>query len=420
MLALLGLTLTVLSADVAHADPELGETGDRIVHLRQDVFGARIDTPLRIRGGQAARDPETVLDVNGRAFADLASWVEASAEAVSLDDYGRFRLVVAAVDALPIETRRGPGVQSVTEALEAGHWTPESRLLAVGGGLRALGVCTAVFSEGRRRVVLGVASEDSGLNVDAIEHRWRLSGPAGTREVVTRWLLWDGVQPLGAVDDHTRLRPTSGRPPTGRSLDLSDPRPPAFTLRRAAAPVGAMQGVPSVVRHPDAAGWMALSPERHLPSAVPAARDYVRRSGLLDAARRAMAGAPTESDRVDALIRFVQASFVYEPGPVRTLPELLERGRGDCDQLSLLLAALLLETGYAPADVVVVSWPDHLGLAVRPREGAGPDDAVALDITGGRYLLVDVTHYMWRNDRLVSRWGRTAPSHGTSVSVQRL
>lgn len=414
-----GLVLTAALA----SNPALTTASDPIVHLRADLYGARMDTPLRVpRVAASGEDPLSVMDANTRALGELAAWVELSAEAVDLDDYGRFRLVVAAIDALPVRTVVGGGRGTVTDALAAGRWGPDGRLLAIAGGLRAAGVATQVFEDGRGRLFVGISCLDADLNVDAVEHRWRRHQGGQTREIRVRWVIWDGEGPVGRVDYDGALRALDSAPPTGRALRLVDARAPAFTLSRAVPHAVQAQGglgTVFVVRHPDAAGWLALAPERHLPAALPAARAHVRASGLLDVARRAIAGLPTEAERVDALIRLVQGTFVYEPGPVRTVPELLERGRGDCDQLSLVLGALLLELGYDASDLVIVSWPDHLGLAIRPR-GTFPDGVAHLTLDEGRYVLVDVTHYVWAGGRLVSSWGRTSPRHGTQVTVQRL
>jgi len=413
-------TQALASGPVAHtAAPAPVQSA---VHLRADVFGARMDTPVQVPAVQARGDALSVLDANARALQDVAIWVELSARAVDLDDYGRFRLLVAAVDALPVRTGgRASTRVTVSDALRSGRWTDQDRLLAIGGGLRAMGVAAAPFHAPDGRLLLGVSCDDRDLNVDAIEHDWRLVRNGQRQHVRVRWVLWDGQRALGTVGGATGVKPLDRALPHGRALSLATPRAPDFTYSRTIRQTRQVQGQPvSFVRHPDAAAWLALSPELRLPAGLDAAREHVRRTGLDRQARHHLRGLTSEVDRMDALIRLVQASFVYEPGPVRTLPELLERGRGDCDQLSLLLAALLLELGYSRDDLLVVSWPDHLGLAVRPRSGPGPSGATAVQLDTGRYVLVDVTHYMWNGSRLVSRWGRTSPEHGTQVTVRRL
>lgn len=414
------LILTLATALATAPTLTTPSSQDVQIQLRGDVYGARMDTPIRVRAIASASDPVSVLDANARALSDLASWVELSAQAVDLDDYGRFRLVVSAVDALPVRvsSSRASRPMAVSEALRRGTWSASDRVLAIGGALRASGVAVTAFATPTGEVVLGISCDDHSLNVDAVEHRWRSS----SGETRVRWVVWDGQQPIGRVDDEGRLRGLEGRPPSGRALELVSARAPAFARSRAVPHQVSLRGATgslSLVRHPDAAGWLSLAPERHLSVGLASAREHVRASGLLSAARRHTRGIADESARIDALIRLVQGAFVYEPGPVRTVPELLERGRGDCDQLSLVLGALLMELGYTEDELVIVSWPDHLGLAVRPK-GAFPKNAAHLTLEDGRYVLVDVTHYVWTGDRLTSRWGRTSPKHGSQVTVRRL
>lgn len=395
------------------------------VPLQGDFYGVRIDTPLRIADHPLDRTtPAGVLDADAVAFRHLADWVDASADAVDLDDYGRLRLVVTAVDALPVrvDSVRGPPA-TVGEALRDGVWTPEARLLAIGGGLRALGVAVTVFQHRRGELLLGVSCPDAELNVDAVEQDWRSVRNGRTTRRSARWVLWDGVRPVGQVHPKSSPKRLEQGLPLGRAMRLGERSVPRFALNRVeprSLTLRGMSGRLPVQRRPDAAGYLSLAPELKFASAMASARDEVRWLGLDDAARRALRHKTGEVERLNTLIRLVQAAFTYQPGPVRSMPELIEAQRGDCDQLSLLLGALLLELGYRTTDVVAVSWPDHLGLAVRPRSGPGPKGSVGVDLSDGRYHLIDVTHYIWRGDELVSQWGRSAPEHGARVTVQRL
>jgi len=417
------LVLSLVLQTLAASPVEVTVAVQAPVRLQARVFGASMDTPVRIPEVRAEAEPLAVLDANARAMQDVVSWVDLSARAVDLDDYGRFRLLVAAVDALPVRVVDGSGLGTVSDAVARGRWTADERLLAIGGGLRAMGVAAIPFRGADGALLLGISCDDPNMNVDSVEHEWRYVRNGVAHHQVVRWVLWDGVSPVGTVGGARGSQPLDRTIPRGSALSLADPALPEFTMAWSQPELRQVQGSSHdvrFVRHPDAAAWLSLAPELHLPAALPAARVQVRRSGLLDEARRRLHGLTDEEARIDALIRLVQGSFVYEPGPVRTIPELLERGRGDCDQLSLLLAALLLELDYDPADVVVVSWPDHLGLAVRPKRGKGPRDGLSVQLPEGRYVLLDVTHYMWSGTQLVSRWGRTSPSHGSQVTVERL
>ncbi|MFK7931142.1 MAG: hypothetical protein AB8H79_23360 [Myxococcota bacterium] len=398
---------------------------DAMVQLKGTFFGASFDTPLRIRSQAPANSaPASVLHANSHQLASFGDWIESSSGAVGLDDYGKLRLVVSGIDALPVRVRNtAPPRQTVEQAVRRGAWTDESRLLAIGGALRTLGVGVTVFDVGRKGLVLGVYCEDEALNVDAVEQDWKRTTGGRVSRHSARWVLWDGRRPVGEVHPDGSVKRLDSGLPRGRAMALSSRATPSFTLKRSQASRRALRGVPgtlSLTRRPDAAGYLSLAPELKFADALPAARKEVRMLGLDRAARQALRHTSGEVARLDALIRWVQGSFVYEPGPVRSLSELVESGKGDCDQLSLLLGALLLELGYEEDDVISVSWPNHLGLGVRARSSSGPDASTGVNLESGRYHLIDVTHYVWRGERLVSRWGKSAPEHGSQVTIRRL
>jgi hypothetical protein len=409
----------LLASAVASAAPD-----SQVVQLRGDFFGVRFDTPLRIQVAHpVARTPVGVLEADRRALAPMAKWIDASAEAVDLDDYGRLMLVVTALDALPVRVAALDGPpRSVSEALQSGVWTATDRLLAIGGGLRAVGVDVNVFTNRRGHTLLGVRALDEDLNVNAVRQRWAVLSGGVRSEAEVNWVLWDGAGAIGRLGpgEIDGVRAQLKAAPTGRGLRFGDRAVPDFALRRtrpASLSLADSGRRLEYVQHPDAAGYLALFPELRFAAQVGLARRELRRLGLDRAVRQAVADAPTEVALVDTLIRTLQESFVYEPGPVRSLHELADRGRGDCDQLSLLLAAMLLEVGYDGDDVVGVQWEDHLGLALRARDGVGPPGGSGVDLAAGRYHLVDVTHYVYENGQLASRWGRTAPEHGRQVEI---
>lgn len=413
------LAVLLLSSTLTQAAPV-----STTVQLRGDFFGAAFDTPLRVEAAPPmSRDALGLLDADRRALAPLARWVDRSAAAVGLDDYGRFRLVVSAIDALPVRlTEVGGGRRTVSEAIDAGTWTSTDRLLAIGGGLRAVGFDVNVFVNAQGHTLLGLRSADADLNVNAVHHKWETLRGGRRSQVQVSWVLWDGVRPVG------RLAPGALRgvkaqdraQPTGRPLHFGDRTVPGFALRRSREASMALAGTGRTLRYtrqPDAASYLALFPELRFADQVGLARAELHQMGLDEAIRRATRDAPDEVALIDALIRTLQQAFVYEPGPVRSMHELAATGHGDCDQLSLMLAALLIEVGYGGDDVVAVQWDDHLGLAVRARNGQGPPGGTGVDLDGGRYHLVDVTHYAYENGRLASRWGRTSPEHGRRVEI---
>jgi hypothetical protein len=399
-----------------------------MVHVEGDFFGVTYDTPLRIEAAvPAGDDPEAILQANALQLRPLAGWVDVAAEAVHLDDYGRLRLIVTAVDDLGLKVVPGSASRTVHEAVSRGAWTAEDRRLAVAGGLRAAGYAVSLFEDPRGELLLGVGVGDDVLNVHSVTHSWAWVEGGQRRETEIRWVLWDGSSRMGDLPDgvsagNVRSR-RGGGPPSGRVMSLAAREVPAFVLRRGVPATMVLDGTGAEVaytRRPDAAAWLSLYPELKFEHQVSAARRELKAMGLDVAIREAARRSPDEVALVDTLIRSVQRHFTYRPGPVRSLHELAADRFGDCDGLSSWMAAMLLELGWTADDVVALSFGDHLALAVRPRRGSGPDGGVGIELQGDRYSVVDVTNYVHDGQRLVSRWGASGHPRGRSASVLRL
>ncbi|HEX7321006.1 MAG TPA: hypothetical protein VF399_11715 [bacterium] len=100
-----------------------------------------------------------------------------------------------------------------------------------------------------------------------------------------------------------------------------------------------------------------------------------------------------EYDRVNFLYKFCQSKqiFTYDSGlPIRSIARQFMDKKNDCDGRSVLLYSLLKAVlGYADEDIVFVSWPNHLALALRPktdeaRKILSTDGSL---VSGGYYIL---------------------------------
>src|SRR5437868_948625 len=132
----------------------------RPIHIQGSFFGAPIDWELEFTeepSPPAGRDAAAVLAADQVQIAALAGRLADQAQALGLDDYGRFRLAVFAVDGLGVRMAAGQGGGPLTmgEALAAGVWDAAGRLLAVGAILRELGYAAAPLQRGDA-LLLGV------------------------------------------------------------------------------------------------------------------------------------------------------------------------------------------------------------------------------------------------------------------------
>ena len=143
---------------------------------------------------------------------------------------------------------------------------------------------------------------------------------------------------------------------------------------------------------------------------VVALRDLGREQGF-DAERR-----------LSTATALVQSGFAYrapqdfEDGR-RTLgfytpPRTLEKGYGDCDTKSALLAAVL--AGLGEKDVIGVHVPGHylLGVAREPREGEA-----SIEFGGRRYLLLEAAGPAARRPGDVAKATRAALASGQPIRV---
>jgi hypothetical protein len=78
-----------------------------------------------------------------------------------------------------------------------------------------------------------------------------------------------------------------------------------------------------------------------------------------------------EFDQVNILLRLCQSEsvFVYDnTKPIQSVTKQLYEGRNDCDGRSVFLYCLLRTVlGYTDADIMFITWPNHVALGVKPK-----------------------------------------------------
>jgi hypothetical protein len=347
---------------------------------------------------------------------DIASALGEIADRENLDDYGLLMAVRAVARSIDLGNSEGP--VRFHDAWGK-SWNEHSRAIFVAAVLNRLGY-RAIALEKPDGAVVGLPVDDPGLNARtqtlSIERTFFFK-----RNSIDRtYLLWDIDGRLGAPAGRaletqllSELSQIVERDP-GKLFQFDAYRVPERIPRTGKAATFRWPGgrVLSYRTFPEVAEYLRLFPEHHFAARVPLEREEMRRSGLADGLARL--AAEDEEDFVTGLLQAVQGHFTYTLGPLRTAPEILNDQQGDCDQIALILALVLLESGYSVDALRAVFWEDadHLGLALRPRNAPPKDGGAAhYKINGKPYYVIDPTYYSRRNDELVTRWGDMDPEN---------
>ena len=366
--------------------------------------------------------PEALMQANQQALGQLGQVVRQVAERDHLDDYGTFELAVAAVDALPIEVeaRRDRPHLTVDDAMRVGSWTQTERLFAVGAMLREQGYGAAMLTTGSG-IYLGIPSRDAHLNADGLRQTtW--SATRGSTN--TFWLAWDGTGHIGSLPvTGFSLSFLPDMSTHGEPLSFEDRELPWWTLRREVPytlKLPDRQQEWTASNRPDAAAYLKHFPSLDFEAQLILARQELALLGLNDELEGLARSQGSEADHIDALLRGYQSSFVYQPGALVSLFDMMSSGRGDCDQLSLLMAASLPDLGYSAQDVKLIRWPGHVALAIRPHS-QGPEGGTSVTLDEHRFYLLDLTFYQRRYDgALLSRWGQIPDDRQGTVTIVNL
>lgn len=355
-------------------------------------------------------DPRTVFLEDEGQLDSLARQVEAVAERESLLDYGRFRLAMAAIDQLPIDL--DGELHTVAGAIDAGAWSAGSRLLAIGALLRAMGYAVVPHQIEDSSLLLGLPLEGDpkSVNANTIKANLRVRrGKGAAQSHVFRWLMWDGTGRIGdpRAGGTLVLKLPELLDGPQRGFSWVSRRIPAFTLQQPDPRVWPVHGQDRVLtwhQHEDARVWLAAFPALSFPHQARLAREELATLDITPSLEPLRTGAQTETELVDTLLRSVQTYIRYQEGPLRSLYDILEDRTGDCDQLSLVLQALLVSIGYELDDLRAFRWPDHLALGLRPRE-QGPTEGSGADEGTHRFWALDAAFTHRTGEELTSAWG---------------
>ncbi len=351
-----------------------------------DFFGQGLDLS---RWAPAVIEPEVMSPAdlfiaNLRTLEPLAQATLKLREVLGLDDYGLFRLMIFAVDHLTPTPEPGAPLCPMGMGMGMGHWSPASRLFAIGALARAAGYAVVPHLGAPGEVVLYIPIEDDPEDLNA---NWRSVTWTNTRdgevigEHAFRWLVWDGDKPLGATEasypEGALLPPEMIIAGSRAAFRMYHRVLPDFTLQRSYDDNLSWfesSNQLSFVNRPDAARYLNAFPQYRFGAQTKLALQEASTMELRGAVADLM-NVP-EVERMNLLLRTLQHNFEYTPGPLRPLFDVMHTRQGDCDQLSLVFASVLEMLGYDQDDVVAMTWPEHLCLAVRPKEDAPRGDNV--------------------------------------------
>lgn len=405
------LVLLALGATAAHAAEKKSDAAT-VRFLDREIA---VPLPVKALAPLTWEQLASVSLSEGKA---IAAKISAEAVALKLDAYGRLMLVRAVAMQPGLDARERP--RSFGQAWNA-TWNERSRAQFVAAQVTLMGFPAFVFSAGDRWLV-GLPTNDPDLNArtQSLSVERKLLMKTDTANFT--FVLWD-VQ--GRIGDPLV--------PAGVEIKLVNDLADIFAARDGKRFDFRKRAVPESLRankrsgvfrwpggkaaaydvFPDVAAYLRFFPEHTFAVQTAIDADEVRRTGL----GKLLAGFHTgdEARFVSEMLQAVQLNFTYTLGPLRSAPEVFNDLQGDCDQLSLVLARLLVDAGYAPDAIAAVTWDtaDHLGLAVRPRK-APPAGAGFKYVIGGQdYYVLDTTYYHKREDELITAWGEMNPDNQT-------
>ena len=391
--------------------------------IHGDFFGLNVEVPrvMATAASSGASNPDEVFLANLAEMGPLADAISLLAHAHQLDDYATFRLAVYATDIQAKPSRSEP-LRTASASAKRGAWSLTSRMLAVGATLRLMGYGALPQQRGQQ-ILLMVPFEGSPqrYNANIRSTTWtRTVNGVPVSQHPFRWLVWDGKRPLGLADGDGANKPLLDADAIiegpSRGFDFTRRMFPRFTLKdrtRRELPLFERRDALSYIAREDTAKFVSYYPTLQFGEQARLASQELKAMAMGPELVEFARSTRSEVDMVNHLLRTVQNHFVYTEGPLRSLFEIFEDRRGDCDQLSLVMAAMLSNLGYTSDDVVAMQWDDHLCLAVRSRSDTPPKDAeLYIDISGkGRFYPLEPTYYYRYNDRIATRWGQINPQN---------
>lgn len=341
-----------------------------------------------------------------------------------LDDYGVFRVIVDVFERIPITIGRTH--RTFSQAVHYKNWSRESFLIVLARVLRNNGLrVVPIFGRKSVGLLFDVDDEYDLLNARRLECRWS-SG------FEIRGVTWDGISRMGMgtvkgefpskmdIAEEKKLRPCSFR---NRKI-------PNFVKEKGQRQVIPFYGTSHKIHfqlYPYLTSYLKYFPSFRFGEQIELAWQEVKimgfRSDLLQIQRQIR----DEVEFMDLLCRSIQAYTKYESGPLHSVSTILTNKKGDCDQFSMLLGAILLEIGYDSSDIIGCHWSDlgdgvgHIMLAIRPKRKSPPNGA-KLEISGkGTYFCLDPTYYVRKSDgTLQSSWGKISDDYRGKTNMVKV
>lgn len=390
-----------------------------------DFFGQPLDLrrwaklTRRTASSQRASD---IFEANSIQLKPLAGPLGKIAHQLGLDDYGIFRLHCFAIDQLAGPPIRGARTADLGTSIHVNKKiSPNGRMLAISALARLNGwAMVPIIHDGSILMYVPVKDAQDSLNAHWRGTRWTRTVNGKVSSVHDfHWLVWDGETPLGLTESDQEaekllLGPDEIIDGPQAGFHFFQRKFPGFTMRAkqpARLELFDGSGALDYQARPDASRYLDYYPQYHFGPQTTLARQELTAMAMAPRLSRLRDRRMSEPDRIDLLLRTIQDAFTYTEGPLRPLFHMFEDRQGDCDQLSLILAACLKFFGYGAGDIIAMRWPTHLCLALSPKSTPPASAQLSFTVGAKRFYPLDATYYYHVNDRLATRWGMLSDEH---------
>ena len=339
-----------------------------------------------------------------------------------LDGYGTFRLVWELFEQLGLKFGRRH--RTFSQALHHKNWSKDSCLVVLIRILRNNGLrVVPLFDENSVGVIFDTPRDYDLLNSYC---KWFTRND----EFLIKGVTWDGLSKIGQVKLAGKLprRIDIKEEQKLRSFSFRTRRIPSFVKQK-----GTQKKIPfyetshhiKYYLYPYLTSYLCFFPAFRFGEQIELAWQEVKLMGFERDLLNIRRTVNDEVEFMSVLCRSIQSYTTYEIGPLRPISDILTERKGDCDQLSMFISALLLEVGYTSKDIIGCYWDSveggagHVLLAIRPQE-KGPEDGAKIIIPDrGTYFCLDPTYYLRsHNKKLRSSWGKISDKYrGRTTSI---
>lgn len=390
-----------------------------------DFFGQPLDLRRWAklnRRAASSRSANALFEANSKQLKPIAGPLGKIARQLRLDDYGIFRLHCFAIDQLAGAPTPGAATADLGTSIHANKQISRNgRMLAIAALARLNGwAMVPVLHDGAILIYVPVKDAQDSLNVHWRGTRWTRTVNGKVSSVHDfHWLVWDGETPLGLTESDQAaeaplLEPDEIIDGPQAGFHFFERKFPGFTMRTkqlAKLELFDGSGTLDYQARPDASRYLDYYPQYHFGPQTTLARQELTAMAMGPKLTSLRDRRMPEPDRIDLLLRTIQDAFTYTEGPLRPLFHMFEDRQGDCDQLSLILAACLKFLGYDSENIIAMRWPTHLCLALSPQRTPPSSSQVSFAVGSRRFYPLDATYYYHVNGRLATRWGMLSDEH---------